>query len=235
VFADLAAAGEATALPLRAALGFGLARNGAGAGRSLVVGGAAELAYLATMSEHLALRGRESLDPRWQLRSVATSGQLGGLLSLLGEAAPVTVLEGMASPARAQATDGASPQTKRVVAISRTDGTGHADLEDLFERSEYVDLCRAAFGAALDGVTFHEGISARAQLESVLGHADPAGPAWALLRDKARFLERTSEATLARFEGLIRRINASLDHAERPRTGPPNGSGRVAELDGLTW
>jgi predicted ATPase len=234
VFADLGAAAEATALPLRAALGFQLARNGTT--RSLVVRGAADLAYLATMSEHLAARGRESLDPRWQLTSVGAIDQLGGLLSLLGKSAAVTVLEGTMGSVHAQAGDDGASESHRVVTISRNDGTGRADLEDLFERSEYLDLCRAAFGAALDGISLHEGISTRAQLESALGrHADPAGPAWALLRDKARFLERTSEATVARFEGLIRRINATLDRAEKPRTSPPNGSGQAAEVDGLTW
>jgi predicted ATPase len=236
VFAELGAAAEATALPLRAALGYQLARNGGGTSRSLVVRGPANLAYLATMSEHLAARGRESLDPRWQLTSVGASGQLGGLLSLLGNSAGVTVLEGTASSARTQAADDRPPGPHRVVAISRGEGTGGADLEDLFERSEYLDLCRAAFGAAVDGLASHEGISARAQLESALGrNADPAGPARALLREKARFLERTSEATVARFEGLIRRINATLDQGEKPRTSPPNGSGRTTEVDGLSW
>ncbi len=239
VFADLAAAGEATVLPLRAALGFELARSGVGCTRSLVVQNASDLTYLRTMSDHLAARGRESLDPRWSLTSIGATCKLSALLGLLGKSADVTVLQGALSDPRAQPTDAAGSEmvsSHRVVSISRGDRAERADLEDLFDLSEYLDLCRTAFGGRIDASGFHDGTSVREQLRRALGgEPDPAGPASALLRDKARFLERLSESTVARFEGLIKRINAALADQAGSTPGPPNGSGRGAATDGLTW
>ena len=106
------------------------------------------------------------------------------------------------------------------------------DLEDLFALDEYLQLYNSAFAANLQASDLIGDDPILKRLKRKLGRkVDPNEPAAALLRDKARFLERLSEHTARRFESLIKTINATLPQpTARPPAAPTFEDGAVPPI-----
>jgi predicted ATPase len=221
VLSDPADALTETLAPLQSVLGLDLARGLFGHDTSLVVRAPADLTYLTVLSERLARRGRACLDPRWRLLPAGGVAGVPVMLALLGRAPGATVLlDGPIEAVRNERlTGGGDPLADhRLVSLSDVAATPLASIEDLFTDAEYLRLHNGAFGTRLrpedidghGGQGGHGGILervARATGDEVI---DRQRPATFLLQQRRWMLRRLSKETLARFETLFEKVNATL-------------------------
>ncbi|MDF9875803.1 AAA family ATPase [Cellulosimicrobium cellulans] len=210
---DALEVGEDSAFPLQAALGYDLTQNLFIGERNLLVEGPSDLAYLDLVSRRLRELGREGVDERWRILPAGGSSNVPAFVSLLGRKVSVTVLldSGTEGGGKVEAAMNANKiDGGRIVLVSAVLEQKHADIEDLFTEEDYVELYNAAFDKSVqaeDLPKHHERI-----LKRLEGLGEPKfdhwRPAAVLLRDPSR-VERLSEATLANFEALAKRINAT--------------------------
>ena len=87
-----------------------------------------------------------------------------------------------------------------------------ADIEDLFELDEYLDLYNEAFGAKLTGAELKgsDPIVSRIARHLKVDRFDHGRPADVLLRKRDVVLPKLSKKTYDRFQQLFERINATL-------------------------
>src|SRR5262249_122449 len=100
----------------------------------------------------------------------------------------------------------------RIIAVGEITGTKLADVEDLFEPSEYLELFNRAFGttvseANLDG---RDRIVSRIARHLGQDRFDHGRAADVLLRRRDTFLASLGVNTLDRFERLFSQVNATL-------------------------
>ena len=137
-------------------------------------------------------------------------------VALLGNHLKITVLvnsrkEGHQSWSR-MANDGYL-EKQRIILIGQLINRASADIEDLFEETEYLALYNAAFGRSwkpqdLQGT---DPIVARVAHKEGIDRFDHGRPADVMLRDRDKVLATLSEQTLKRFERLFEHINKTLD------------------------
>lgn len=205
--------GEDSAFPLQAALGYDLTQNLFIGERNLLVEGPSDLVVLDLVSRRLRDLGREGIDERWRILPAGGSSNVPAFVSLLGRKVSVTVLldSGIEGVGKVEAAMNANKiDSKRIVLVSSVLEQRHADLEDLFSVDDYIALYNAAFGKKVEvaGLPKHH--------ERILKRLEDAGeprfdhwrPAEVLLREPAR-VEHLSDTTLANFEELARKINAT--------------------------
>ncbi len=204
-----------TLFPLQGALGYDLVQHLFVAEHNVVVEGTSDYAYLKVLSDFVGSKGRECLDPRWSIVPVGGADLIPTFVALLGNHLKVTVLvdsrkEGHQKLER-MAADGYL-QKQRIILIGNVLERPTADIEDFFEEQEYLVLYNKAFSKtiAVKDLKGTDPIVARiARLEGVV-RFDHGRPADVLLRDRSAFLEKLSDKTVSRFEGLFRRINSTL-------------------------
>ena len=205
--------GDDSAFPLQAALGYDLTQNLFIGERNLLVEGPSDLAFLDLVSRRLRDLGREGVDERWRILPAGGSSNVPAFVSLLGRKVSVTVLldSGTEGGGKVEAAMNANKiDSERIVLVSSVLEQKHADIEDLFSVDDYIALYNAAFGKKLkakDLSNHHERILKRLE-SSGEPRFDHWRPAEVLLRDPAR-VEKLSDATLANFEALARKINAT--------------------------
>lgn len=205
--------GDDSAFPLQAALGYDLTQNLFIGERNLLVEGPSDLAFLDLVSRRLRDLGREGVDERWRILPAGGSSNVPAFVSLLGRKVSVTVLldSGTEGGGKVEAAMNANKiDSERIVLVSSVLEQKHADIEDLFSVDDYIALYNAAFGKKLkakDLSHHHERILKRLE-NSGEPRFDHWRPAEVLLRDPAR-VEKLSDATLANFEALARKINAT--------------------------
>lgn len=205
--------GDDSAFPLQAALGYDLTQNLFIGERNLLVEGPSDLAFLDLVSRRLRDLGRECVDERWRILPAGGSSNVPAFVSLLGRKVSVTVLldSGTEGGGKVEAAMNANKiDSERIVLVSSVLDQKHADIEDLFSVDDYIALYNAAFGKKLkakDLSNHHERILKRLE-NSGEPKFDHWRPAEVLLRDPTR-VEKLSEATLANFEALAQRINAT--------------------------
>lgn len=210
---DALEVGEDSAFPLQAALGYDLTQNLFIGERNLLVEGPSDLAYLDLVSRRLRELGREGVDERWRILPAGGSSNLPAFVSLLGRKVSVTVLldSGTEGGGRVEAAVNANKiDNERIVLVSTVLGQKHADIEDLFTEGDYVELYNAAFDKSIRAEALPNHPERILKRLEELGEPkfDHWRPAAVLLRDPSR-VERLSEATLANFEALAKRINAT--------------------------
>jgi energy-coupling factor transporter ATP-binding protein EcfA2 len=141
-----------TLLPLQNALGYSINQHlFIGAGRHLAVEGGSDFIYLDRVSGHLASVGRTALDPRLKILPVGGASVVPAFVALVGRDLEVSVLldgsrQGKdAQRVLAQATKGVIGEDE-VVAVDDVSGTvPRADIEDLFDPEDYLNLFNWAF------------------------------------------------------------------------------------------
>jgi predicted ATP-dependent endonuclease of OLD family len=210
---DALEVGEDSAFPLQAALGYDLTQNLFIGERNLLVEGPSDLAYLDLVSRRLRELGRDGIDERWRILPAGGSSNVPAFVSLLGRKVSVTVLldSGTEGGGKVEAAMNANKiDNGRVIVVSAVLEQRHADIEDLFDVGDYLELYNEAFGTShtLDHLADHpDRILLRLEaLEG--GKFDHWRPAAALLRDPSK-VEGLSEATLDNFEALAKKINAT--------------------------
>jgi predicted ATPase len=204
-----------TLFPLQGALGYDLVQHLFIAENNLVVEGTSDYAYLKLISDYLASKGRVSLDMRWSIVPVGGADLIPTFVALLGNHLKVTVLvdsrkEGIQRLDR-MAKDGYL-EKQRIILVGDVLGRAPADIEDLFEVDEYLELYNKAFGKAVKSSDLRgsDTIISRITRHVGVSRYDHGQPADVMLRERDVVLVKLSEATLKRFEDLFGRINATL-------------------------
>jgi hypothetical protein len=91
-------------------------------------------------------------------------------------------------------------------------GRSPADIEDLFEETEYLSLYNEAFGKNLkpEDLVGTDAIVSRIARKEGVERFDHGRPADVMLRDRDKVLASLSDATFKRFEDLFARINKTM-------------------------
>lgn len=212
--ADVLSGGRDSALPLQGALGYELAQSLFAGPDNLVLEGVSDLIYLTVLSDFLSQFGRAHLDPRWQLAPVGGMGTLPVLVALLGRPRDMTILlspESVGMEHVYTVAGGGSFEAQRLVTVSEITGTELADVEDLFDRTDYIQLYTATFNRRVAVARIPSGERVVAALTALRGMAfDRQAPATRLLRNADAVCRGLSETTLERFEQLFVRLNGTL-------------------------
>lgn len=203
-----------TVFPLQGALGYDLAQSLFVGPYNLVVEGISDFTYLQLLSDHLKKKGGKGLDDRCTIVPVGGAGQVATFAALLGSHVDATVLIDSMKQGN-QRLDALVKQgllkQSRVISVGEITKQTEADIEDLFDVSEYLRLFNEAFKTEykesdLKGQDPIVRRLARAEGKERFDHGRPAE---VLLRKRAE-LGKLSKETLERFEKLFERINATL-------------------------
>lgn len=205
--------GDDSAFPLQAALGYDLAQNLFIGERNLLVEGPSDLAFLDLVSRRLRDLGREGIDERWRILPAGGSSNLPAFVSLLGRKVSVTVLldSGTEGGGKVEAAMNANKiGSERIILVSSVLEQKHADIEDLFSVDDYIALYNSAFDKKItaDDLSNHQDRILKRLESSGEPKFDHWRPAEVLLRDPDR-VETLSSTTLANFEALVKKINAT--------------------------
>lgn len=203
-----------TLFPLQAALGYDVAQNLFIGEDNLAVEGVSDFIYLTLFSDHLATLGRSSLNPAWRILPCGSADNIPAFVNLIGPHLKVTVLldSGQRPNQRIDNLANAGLLDKRrIITMGAVLARKEADIEDVFEDAEYLELFNRTFPrgkvkpADLKGT---DRIVAR--IERKLGEQYNHGlVAQTLLRSSGTSFASISPETLDRAESLIRAINAA--------------------------
>lgn len=214
VTTDVLAVDRDSVFPLQAALGYDLTQHLLIGDANLLVEGSSDFVYLDSVSRFLRNNGRTGLEQRLRILPAGGSSNVPAFVALLGNKMDVTVLvdSGTEGKQRIQSAITAGRfAADRLVTVSEITGTKNADIEDLFEPVEYVDLYNTAFGTSLNAMSLPPGDRIVKRIETTEGHSfDHFSPAEVLLRDQTTRLKLLSSGTLDRFESLFERINKTV-------------------------
>jgi energy-coupling factor transporter ATP-binding protein EcfA2 len=209
-----------TILPVESALGYSVSQHlFIGAGQHLAVEGSSDFVYLQRFTEYLLAKGETGLDPRLAILPVGGAGNMPAFVALLGRRLKVSALiDGAKSNStfervRSAAKANDVPESAIVVCSGADDSLPNdADIEDLFEASDYLRLYNWAFSASIEASELaqtNERILRR--MESLVGQYDHALPAHALTEHYTEFFADVEAATVERFKKLIALLNATVD------------------------
>ena len=141
-----------TLFPLQGALGYDLVQHLFVSENNLVVEGTSDYAYLKLISDHLASKRRAHLDPKWSIVPVGGADLIPTFVALLGNHLKLTVVVDSRKAGHQRlermANDGYL-ERQRIILIGQVAARSPADIEDLFEESEYLNLYNAAFAKTL--------------------------------------------------------------------------------------
>lgn len=203
-----------TLFPLQAALGYDLAQSLFVGPHNLVVEGSSDFTYLTTLSEYMEEKGRSGLDTRWDVTPVGGADKVPTFVALLRTQTDITVLldaSGTGNQRLADLADDGLLDGKRILTVGQILRRRRADIEDLFEESEYLELYNKAFSTNVEASDLQGNDPIVKRIERHAGKEFNHGrPATALLRERTDVLPRLSTETLDRFERLFRRINQTL-------------------------
>lgn len=207
-----------TIFPLQAALGWTIAQNLFIGARNLLVEGISDLTFLQHVSGVLAEKNRTAL--REDVTVVPTGGldKVATFVSLL-RGNQLEIACALDTPRDQKGRDRIEQQVRDKIIADRAvlffdalATVNPANLEDLFERAEYIDMFNTAFGdehlIKPENVA-DPNVSIIQQINSAIGkqHFNHYRPARALVRMSNGGLLELSAATLDRFENLFRKIN----------------------------
>jgi len=216
---DVLTTTKETVFPLQAALGYQLAQTLFVGADNLLVEGPADYLYLRLISEHLASLGRAGLDPRWVIVPLGGRQNVPTFIALLhGQLNLAVMVDGSQTGLQRiqhMVQRGLLSQDK-LLALTDITETKSADIEDLFEESFYLRLLKESGFAGVAKSKLGNGERIVKRVEDALGYSyDHHRPARHLL-EHPELLADLDEATLQRFERLIREINARLDGTAEP-------------------
>jgi predicted ATP-dependent endonuclease of OLD family len=215
ITSDVLATDKDTLFPLQGALGYDLAQHLFVAPHNLVLEGTSDYTYLILLSSYLKEKQREGLHDKWSLVPVGGADLVPSFVALLGNHLEVTVLLDSRKEGNQRLTklaDQGILAKNRIIGIGEITGTKCADIEDLFDPSEYLDLYNRAFRSSLTEAELlgTDPIVSRIARSLKQDRFDHGRPADVLLRQRDSFLPALSANTLNRFEALFKRINSTL-------------------------
>ncbi len=215
ITSDVLASDRDTLFPLQAALGYDMAQHLFLAPDNLVVEGTSDFTYLSILSRYLIDQGRVGLDDKWSIVPVGGADLIPSFVALLGHHLNVTVLVDSRKEGHQRLEilkkQGILKDT-RLILIGDVTGTRLADIEDLFEPEEYLELFNKAFATnfTVNNLSGTDSILKRCARALGVVSFDHGKPADVLLRSHVDFLPTLSARTLDRFENLFGRVNSTL-------------------------
>jgi predicted ATP-dependent endonuclease of OLD family len=209
-----------TLFPLQAALGYNIAQNLFISEKNLLVEGVSDLIYITVISDLLKSAGKTGLDDSITIVPVGGLDKVTTFISLLGanKLKIVCLLDTFSDPkGKAKLEDlikGNIIKQKSVKFFDEYTSTNKADIEDLLEKAEYLQLFNEAFSGEYKVEESQLDASLPTilmQIGKVIGkpHFNHYRPA-KLLASKGVAASYFSENTLKRFENVFIDINKLL-------------------------
>ena len=207
-----------TLFPLQAALGYDIAQNLFIGNQNILLEGTSDIVYLSVMSSHLGKLGRRSLPENARLLPGGGATNIPTFLALLGGQLDVVVL--LDGEAQRQRIDNAIAAGKlsgsRVFSVDKFVKIAGADIEDLFEPTEYVALYNKTFGRSLKEKDLKGNDRIVKRIARKEGHDFDHGRVAAyFLMNQNDEIDRLSTVTLGRFEALIEALSNALPSVPR--------------------
>jgi len=202
-----------TLFPLQAALGYDIAQNLFIGNRNILVEGTSDILYLAVMSSHLGRLGRSSLPENARLLPSGGATNIPTFLALLGGQLDVVVL--LDGNAQRQRIDNAIASQKlnasRVFSVDKFVSVPGADIEDLFEPVEYLDLYNATFKRTVKAKDLKGSDRIVKRIARKEGHDFDHGRVAAhFLMTQGSVIPKLSAATIDRFEAVVNALSNAL-------------------------
>lgn len=210
--AGLTAKDPDSLFPLQAALGYDIAQNLFVGPHNLVVEGTSDYIYLNVMSTACTEAGREGLDDRWRVLPAGSAANIPTFVSLVGPHLDVTVVVDSDAKGvqRIQNMVDELIAESRVIFVNKAAKRPHAEIEDLFDESEYLGLYNGTFeddDIKLEALPPGDRITKRiAELAGKFNHGRVAETLIMKKREMA-----FSDGTLNRFAELFRLINLTIN------------------------
>ena len=204
-----------TLFPLQGALGYDLVQHLFLSKNNLILEGTSDFVYLTIMSDFLKENNLKYLDEKWSLVPVGGADLIPTFVALLGNHLDVTVIVDSRKEGHQKLTNLALKgylKDKRIITIGEILNTKLADIEDLFETNDYLDIYNISFGKVHKSTDLHgsDQIVTRIARYEGIERFDHGKPADYFLRNKLDILPKLSSTTLENFEYLIERINKTI-------------------------
>ena len=227
VFTDVLEATQDSLFPLQGALGYEIYQTLFVGPNCLVVEGISDLVYLNVLSSVLEGLGRVGLDKKWTITPVGGADNVPTFVSLLGSQSGVKLavlvdLERHHKQMVENLYKRKLLQKKNVLTYSAFTSTKEADVEDMFERTEFLGFVNTEYTKELNkpiavGDLGHhprvmqciEDLLKTSPLKSG-GTVSHFRPARYLSEHVAATSKTISPATLDRFEDAFKRLNGLL-------------------------
>ena len=152
-----------TLFPLQAALGYDLAQNLFVSKKNLLVEGISDLTYLSIISTILEENGREGLNSEVMIVPVGGADKVATFISLLrgNKLELVCLLDTFTDQsAQSRLNNMVAKQIikeNKILFYHDVIQSDHADIEDLFLKSDYVNLYNKTFDVEIDSTTLTDG------------------------------------------------------------------------------
>lgn len=228
VLTDVFDASDDSLFPLQGALGYEIHQTLFVGPNCLVVEGPADLLFINAMSSVLERENKVGLSKKWTITPVGGSGKVPTFVAMLApqKGLNVATLLDIQEKDR-QSVEGLYKkkllQKKQVLTYADFTGGTEADIEDMFDRSFYLQLVNAEFGAQLSSplllsdlnqsiprvlVSIEDALRKTPLKSGEFGHYRPA-------RYFTEHLETVKDQidlnTKTRFEEAFKRLNALLE------------------------
>jgi len=205
-----------TLFPLQGALGYDLAQHLFVAPHNLIVEGTSDYTYLRVISDYFdTLEHRTPLNDKWSLVPVGGVDLVPTFVALLGNHLDVTVIVDAQKGGHqklAKIADQGILNSNRIITIGSVLGKKEADIEDIFEEEEYLELFNNTFGESVKKQDLKGNDPIVRKIARAIGkdRFDHGLPADYFLRNRDQILPKLSEETFNRFEKIFQTINATL-------------------------
>jgi hypothetical protein len=213
--------------PLQGALGYEIQQTLFIGPNSLVVEGPADMLYLHAVSAQLEREGRTGLSENWVITPVGGSGKVPAFVALLApqKGMNVATLLDIQNKDRALIEDLYKKKLlkkKQVLTYAEFIGQDEADVEDVFERTFYVDLINGEFTKEINTplevakLNIKEPRTLRAIEVYLADNPFKSGtfghyrPARYFSENIATLWTKVSDVTKDRFEAMFKQLNALL-------------------------
>lgn len=216
VTADVLRAGQETMFPLLAAIGVDLAQTLLIGPHQLLVEGPSDLLYLAVLSEAVKSRTDDpdaGLDPRWSVVPAGGIEKMPAFISLFtGSNLNIAAMIDVAAKGNQRIDDIINKgliEHSAIIRLTEFTNTREADIEDLFDRTWYMDLLGESGVGTFAADSLNPG-RVMPQIEKLLGgRFDHYHPASVLSRNPT-FIDKIPDDDIARFSKLFTRLNNML-------------------------
>lgn len=228
VLANVFDATDDSLFPLQGALGYEIQQTLFIGPNSLIVEGVADMLYLRAVSAELEREGRVGLSEDWVITPVGGSGKVPTFVALLGSQKGINVatLLDIQNSDKQMIEDLYKKKLlskKQVSTYADFTGTSEADVEDMFDRTFYVELVNGEFGTQLKTKIATGKLNAKEPrtlraIEAWLAENPMKSGAFSHYRPARYFTEqitklwpKVSEDTKKRFEAAFEHLNGLLN------------------------
>ena len=209
-----------TLFPLQGALGYDLVQHLFINTNNLIVEGTSDYTYLVVISDYFKAQGNKKyLDSKWSVIPVGGIDLIPTFVALLGNHLDLTVLVDAQKAGHQKLSNLASKgylSNKRIITIGSILNRKYADIEDLFNVDDYLNIYNIAFKTKIktEDLKGSDPIISKICRFQNIESFDHGIPADILLRKRDEILAKLSNETLDNFEKLFEKINSTMKKLE---------------------